>query len=88
MKYIKELSEKYPLWIVVKWDKKLKFAINSKSSNGRNDEKTLIIRGKPAIVKIKEAAIDMINAIIWLFVSEEKKIPKDTYPPAINIQPT
>ena len=49
---------------MVKWDKKLKFDINSKSSNGRNDEKTLIINGKPAIVKIKEAAMDIINAII------------------------
>ena len=35
----------------------------------------LIIKGNPLIVKRKETNIDKIKAMIWLFVSDEKKQP-------------
>ena len=38
----------------------------------------LIIKGNPLIVKRKETNIDKIKAMIWLFVSDEKKTPKET----------
>ena len=47
----------------------------------------LIIRGNPLMVKRNETKMDKIKAIIWLLVNEEKKIPRETYAPAMIITP-
>ena len=82
------MRSKTPNWILLKWERKDNEVIVSVTHIGAQDLTLDKIKPKPAITKIKQLIVDIINAITWFFVNVDKHEERAKKHPAISQLPT